>query len=408
VRIVFLDPSGELGGAETALLDLLAALRDARPRWTLSLVTSGDGPLLSRARSLQVAATSLAFPPSIASLGEWGNRGSIEGAMRLGAALGNAAVPAVQYVRRLRRHLRELAPAIVHTNGFKMHLLGARACPRGAHVIWHVHDYPSSRPLTAKLLIFEAPRCSAVIANSESVAQQSRDLFGPRMPIHAIHNAVDLDRFTPEGARSDLDALSKLPPAAPGHLRVGLVGTFARWKGHEVFLDALAELQPTGRVRGYIIGGPIYETSGSQFTLRELKDLAIAKGVGESVGFTGHIEDVPAAIRALDVVVHASVEPEPFGLVIAEAMACGRPVIVSRAGGAAEIAEGGALFHTPGNATELAECLAKLVANSSLRAALGAAGRKAAVRLFGRQRLSDALVPIYTSLTSLASLTTGS
>ena len=55
--------------------------------------------------------------------------------------------------------------------------------------------------------------------------------------------------------------------------------------------------------------------------------------VAVSVGFTGRIDDVPAALRALDIVVHASVEPEPFGLVIAEAMACGRPVVVSRAGG---------------------------------------------------------------------------
>jgi len=89
---------------------------------------------------------------------------------------------------------------------------------------------------------------------------------------------------------------------------------------------------------------------------------------------------------------------EPFGLVVAEAMACGRPLVVSRAGGAAEIARAGALFHAPGNAGELAECLSQLVRDSGLRASLGAAGRRAALHLFGRQRLSDALVPIYESL----------
>jgi glycosyltransferase involved in cell wall biosynthesis len=401
VRIVFLNPSGELGGAETALLDLLAALRDARPSWALSLVTSAEGPLLSRARALQVAATSLTFPPSIASLGEWGSRGSVAAAARLGVALGGAVLPAVRYVGRLRRQLKELAPDIVHTNGLKMHLLGARACPAGAHLVWHMHDYPTSRPLTAKLLAFQASRCSTVIANSESVAKRSRDLFGPKIPVHTIHNSVDLTRFTPDGARTDLDALSKLPPLASGHIRVGLVGTFARWKGHDVFLDALARIQRANQVRGYIIGGPIYETGRSQFSLRELREFAAARGVADNVGFTGPIDDVPAAIRALDVVVHASVEPEPFGLVIAEAMACGRPVVVSRAGGAAEIAEAGALFHRPGNASELAECLTRLAANSSLRASLGVAGREAAVRLFGRQRLTDAIAPVYTSLASL-------
>jgi glycosyltransferase involved in cell wall biosynthesis len=151
-------------------------------------------------------------------------------------------------------------------------------------------------------------------------------------------------------------------------------------------------------VRGYIIGGPIYQTGGSQFSLTELRELAAARGLGDRIGFTDRIDRVPAALRALDIVVHASVEPEPFGLAIAEAMATGRPVVVSRAGGAAEIAEAGALFHTPGNADELADAIFQLAKDAALRASLGAAGRRAALRLFGRQRLSDALVPLYESL----------
>jgi glycosyltransferase involved in cell wall biosynthesis len=176
------------------------------------------------------------------------------------------------------------------------------------------------------------------------------------------------------------------------------VATLARWKGHEVFLDALATLRGTGRVRGYVIGGPIYQTDASQFSLPELRALAAARGLGDTIGFTGRIDDVPAALRALDIVVHASVEPEPFGLAIAEAMATGRPVIASRAGGAAEIAEAGALFHSPGNASELAQVIAQLAGDAALRVSLGVAGRRAALRLFGRQRLSDALVPLYESL----------
>ena len=105
-----------------------------------------------------------------------------------------------------------------------------------------------------------------------------------------------------------------------------------------------------------------------------------------------------AALRALDIVVHASVEPEPFGLVIAEAMACGRPIVVSRAGGAAEIAAQGAVFHVPGDADDLAARVSELAADAALRTALGSAGRAAAVRLFGPHRLASALIPIYESL----------
>ena len=142
MRIVFLNPSAELGGAETALLDMLAALREARPSWTLTLITSAEGPLAARASALGIPSVPLPFPRSLASLGEWGTRGSIRGRLRLGAALGTAAFPAMRYASRLRRHLTELAPDVVHTNGLKMHLLGARTRPDGARLIWHMHDYP--------------------------------------------------------------------------------------------------------------------------------------------------------------------------------------------------------------------------------------------------------------------------
>ena len=397
MRVVFLNPSGELGGAEIALLEMLAALRAARPAWTLSVIASADGPLVARARAIGADTFTLKFPLSLARLGEWGRRGSFGARLQLGAAIGAAAAPTVRYASRLRHQLDELEPDIVHTNGLKMHLLGARCRPPAAKLVWHLHDYPRSRPLTAALLRAQSERCAAVIANSESVAEDARALLGARVGVRAVYNSVDLARFRPDGPALDLDALAGLPPAAPGLLRAGLLGTFARWKGHDVFLRALSQMH-TGGVRGYIIGGPIYETAASQFSMRELQELSVAYGLSGDVGFTGSVQDVPAALRALDVVVHASVEPEPFGLVIAEAMACGRPIVVSRAGGAAEIAQAGALFHRPGDAADLAARLSELIGDAALRASLGAAGHQAAQRLFSRRSMGDALVSIYEAL----------
>ena len=86
--------------------------------------------------------------------------------------------------------------------------------------------------------------------------------------------------------------------------------------------------------------------------------------------------DIAAAIRTLDVVVHASTKPEPFGMVIAEAMACGKPVIVSNAGGAAELFEDGltGLAHTPGDTAALARQIERLVSDKELRLRLGENG----------------------------------
>jgi glycosyltransferase involved in cell wall biosynthesis len=100
------------------------------------------------------------------------------------------------------------------------------------------------------------------------------------------------------------------------------------------------------------------------------------------------------------VVVHASTGPEPFGLVIAEAMACGRAVVSSAAGGAAEIITPGvdALAHTPGDADELARCIVRLTSDASLRAALGRAAHATARARFDRSRLAAEWVPIYRGL----------
>jgi glycosyltransferase involved in cell wall biosynthesis len=249
----------------------------------------------------------------------------------------------------------------------------------------------------ARLMRAHADRCAAVVANSLSVANDVRAACGAQLRIFPIYNAVDLGRFSREGPALDLDRLAGLAPPNHPVVRIGLVATMARWKGHEVFLRALKMLSGDPPVRGYVIGGALYETEGSQCDLEELRRLARSMGLAERVGFTGFLSDAAAAMRALDVVVHASTQPEPFGLVIAEAMACGRAVVVSRGGGAAEIVTPGvdALVHEPGSVRDLAERMSELVRDPALRAALGAKAVQSARRRFARARLADELMPIY-------------
>jgi glycosyltransferase involved in cell wall biosynthesis len=399
VSIIFLSPTGHTGGAEAALHELLAGLRESHPSWSLRLVVASDGPLVERVEALGVPVQVLPFPRSLARLGDWGVGRGWWRKLIFVARFAGVALPALGYRRRLRQLLHAAAPDVIHTNGLKMHVLGASARPRGSAVLWHLHDYAGRRPFTARLLRRYAHRCSAVVANSHSVADDVRQVCGSAVTVHPVWNAVDLDRFSPSGPRADLDALSRLP-AAEGMVRVGLVATFARWKGHETFLKALAMLPPSLPVRGFVVGGPVYETCGSQVSIAELRELAVALGIERRVGFTGFIQDSATAMRALDVVVHASTDPEPFGLVIVEAMACGKPVVISRAGGASELTESGvdALTFAPGDTAALARHIEQLVRDSGLRQRLGAAGRSTAERRFHRQRMATELTPIYTSL----------
>ncbi len=393
MKIVYLNPSGQLGGAEISLLEILASLRAVRPDWHLHLVVAEDGPLVSRAQALGISTIVIPFPPALARLGD-ANRAN---RFILLYKLLSAVKDVLAYVNRLRSALRELAPDLLHTNGFKMHILGLWSRPPQVPVIWHIHDYVSKRPVMARLLRRHARQCAAAVVNSKSVADDLRSICGDLSQVYTVYNGVDLNRFSPAGEKLNLDSLAGLPPAEPETVRVGLIATFGRWKGQPVFIKALSLLPARLPVRGYVIGSALYQTEGSQYSLIELRNLASQLGIAEKIGFTGFIENSEAAIRSLDIVVHASTEPEPFGLVIAEAMACGRAVIVSESGGAAEITDTGinALGHRPGDAESLATDIERLSTNSDLRIRLGNAGRVTAEQRFDRLRLASELIPIY-------------
>lgn len=395
-----MNAGGQLGGAERSLLDMMVSLRQARPSWVLELLTGADGPLLQRVRELGIATRVLPLPPPLARLGESGT-----GGLALIWHLLLTAGAAVGYTRLLRRAIASTSPSVVHSNSLKMHLLAARSMrSRTSRLIWHLHDYTSRRSASRRLLRWHASHCDLALANSESVALDARRVLGANPPVAVVPNAVDLERFSPCGDAADVDRLAGLPPAPAGVVRVGLIGTFGHWKGHKTFLKALTLVPPDIPIRAYVIGAPLYQTTNSQYTRAELESYRDRLALSGIVGFTGFVLQPEDAIRALDIVVHASTEPEPFGLVIIEAMACGRPVIVADAGGPREIITDGldALTHAPGDAAGLAARIAQLARDPDARRRMGHAGRQTAEQRFDRARLRDQLLEAYEGLMEAA------
>src|SRR5271165_6547306 len=395
MRITFLNTIGEVGGGERVLLAAIRGAREHLPGARLDVVLFAGGPLEEEAERLGAAVTVVLLPVSLARLGDTrlrdnGRPGSLA---RLGfgwAALGEAPA-AVGFVRRLRAALRRSAPDLIHSNGLKAHVFAAVARPRGVPVLWHLHDFLSHRPVMARLLRRLTLGVAGGIAISEAVRRDAEAVL-PGLAISVVRNAVDTNHFAPgdrDGA--ELDRLAGLEPAGPGVVRVGLVATYANWKGQDVFLDALARLSATGPpVRGYIVGGPIYATAGSQFTRDELERRAAANGLAGRAGFVPFRPDPADVYRMLDVAVHASTRPEPFGLTIAEAMGCGKPVVVAAAGGAAEL-------FTPGHdgLGHVAGAAARLAADPGLRAQLGANARRTAVERFSQERFGREIAALY-------------
>lgn len=398
-HVLFLNPVGVIGGAERVLLSAVDAVRRLRPSWRVSVVLLDGGPLEERLADLGVDVHVVSLPPAFSRLGDTQLRAGNAASRlwQLAWTTLKSAPSGWNFLRRLRRVVRDLNPTLIHSNGMKTHLFAYLAGLNHAPVVWHLHDYCSQRPVMAKVLKRISRNVTGAVAVSESVKSDAKAII-PELNTTVVMNAVDTDHFTPALARgTDLDRLAGLALAPTGVIRIGLVATYANWKGQDVFLDAVAKLSHEPSIRAYIVGGPIYETAGSQFTLSELRSRASALGIRQRVGFVPFQPDPAAVYQMLDIVVHASARPEPFGLTIAEAMACGRAVVVARAGGAAELFTPNfdGIGHEPGDACNLAGAIQWLVADSNLRKRLETNARTTAERNFHLSRFSDELISFY-------------
>jgi glycosyltransferase involved in cell wall biosynthesis len=402
MRILFLNPGGSLGGAERCLLDLVASIRaeSRREDMVLGLVAGGAGPLIAKAEALGVRVVRLPLSDRLAAVGDSALvTRSGAGAIGLFARrLASAGLDVPGYARELRAAVREFAPSVVHSNGIKTHLLAAAIRGREP-LVWHIRDFVGERPLVSRAMRALANRASVAIAISNAVADDARRIM-PNLRVSVVHDGIDTETFSPAGRAADLDALSGDRASPPGTVRVGLVATYARWKGHDVFLEAIKRLVPMSGMpstRFYIVGGPIYETAASQYREDELRELVAQLGVGDRVRFVPFQKQIDEVFRALDVVVHASSRREPFGRTIAEAMATGKAVVASRESGAAELfADGVDAVATPARDPDaLAEAIRGLVVDPSRREAIGEAARATAVQRFSRERLAKQIFSAY-------------
>lgn len=396
MRVLFVNPIAALGGSERSLLDIMISLRAARPDIEPRLLLFEDGELAEVARAAGIEVDIEALPDGLRELGE----AKRDGGLPAGFDVLKALFTAPGFVAAFRRRVRHLAPEIVHTNGMKAHLMAPLVPNRG--LVVHLRDFVSQRPVSRQL--FRAlPRRAVVVTNSRAVADDVRTV-APELATEVVYNAIDLVAFAPGPTEpAYLSELAGLSPPEPGTLSVGLVATYAFWKGHLDFIGAAARVRrelDRLPLRFYLVGGSIYATRGSDITRAELERAIRHEGLEGTLGIVPFQNDVSRVYRGLDIVVHASTRPEPFGRTIVEAMASGRPVVVSRAGGAVELFEEGrtGIGFTPGDRDDLARAIALLLGDGALRASLGAEARRAALERFDRARLGREVSAIYDRL----------
>jgi glycosyltransferase involved in cell wall biosynthesis len=334
-----------------------------------------DGPLAERLRSANVSVEVLSLDERTRSLGR--ERAFVELPLQLVATL--------RYAFRIARRVRELDADVVHTNSLKADIYGGFAA-RFARVpaVWQVHDRIARdylpRPVVALVRAAARVLPSAIVANS-------RETLGT-LPA----------RRTSAIVHAPVDALDVRTNGWQGPLRVGMIGRLAPWKGQHVFLDAFAQAFGDGDATARVIGAALFGEDEEEYG-RALHGQIDSLGLTERVELTGFRADVAAELAQLDVLVHASVVPEPFGLVVAEGMAAGLPVVAADAGGPAEMIEDGVtgLLYRAGDAAALAEALRRLEADAPLRHKLGDAAREHA-RAFTPERAAEQLLEVFRSV----------
>jgi glycosyltransferase involved in cell wall biosynthesis len=274
-------------------------------------------------------------------------------------------------IRRARRRLEDLLEtsaydAVICHSAWPLAVFGPTVRRRVRRLVLWLHDCPS-RPGWLDRRARDA-RPDLVICNSRFTAAGAAAFF-KGAAIECLYAPV-----APPPPDTGARAAIRRELATPPDARVILhASRFERWKGHRVLLEALAALRDVPGLVLWIVGGPQRRRETAYQV--ELQALTARLGIGRHVRFCGERRDIDRLMRAADVHCQPNLAPEPFGIVLVEALACGLPVVTTGLGGAAEIVDDSCgVLLPPGDVGALAAALRRLFADEGLRGRLGSAG----------------------------------
>jgi glycosyltransferase involved in cell wall biosynthesis len=285
-------------------------------------------------------------------------------------------------IRQLRRIIRSEEPDLVLNWQAKAQLYGSPAAVAagwGDRVVWWQHGVPDGHWMdrVATALPARAVGCSSHASATAQAAAR------PRRRTFVVHPGVETHEVRPVGEET-LGIGDEQPV-------VGIVGRLQPWKGQHRFLHALRLLHDSGcRAHGLIVGGSAHGFSPGYE--QDLRALIAQLGLDDAVTMAGHVPDARPYVARMDVLVSAS-EREPFGIVLAEAMAQGVPAVAVSDAGPREIIESGVtglLVPRPDHML-LSAAMRELLQDEERRRRMAVAARRAAVDRFGVRTMTREL-----------------
>jgi glycosyltransferase involved in cell wall biosynthesis len=290
-------------------------------------------------------------------------------------------------LRFLLRLIDEREIDLLHTDGPRnTFYAGLAARLRGLPLVWHVramdgdpYDRILCRLATRVILVADAlkDRFAGLCRTDKLVT---------------IYNGVDLDVFRDVPG----DACPEAFAVPPGRLVIASVGRIEPLKGQETLIAACGVLRNAGADFHLLLVGETVDSSYERFCRQKALEL----GIADRITFVGHRDDMAFLLKGIDIFALPSAIREAFPRSVIEAMACGKPVVVTAGGGAPEAVEEGrsGFVVPPSNPFILAERLSRLAGDPALRKTMGAAARHRAETRFGLEQNARMTQELYRSL----------
>lgn len=381
-RILYINHTGLVSGAEKMLLNILRGLDRARYEPYVLCPSRGELAAAIHAEGAEW------FPlPAVAA----------RFALRPDRLL-RAVLPLFRTAAVIRRQIRALNPDLIHANSVRAGIAASvAAMGTGKPVVWHVHDTLPRHPVSSAIRTFVyLNRGTPVIAVSQSTAVSFRGRLPFASRVRTIHNGMDLRRF-PQKQPGQSTFRESIGVSDEDFL-VCAVGQICARKGLLELIDALRRIQlQAPRMHLAIVGKVVFRHEEEY--LNALHAAAAEGGIDHRIHFTGELHDVSPALQAADLLVLNS-HDEPFGLVLIEAMSSGTPVLATRVGGVPEIVtdqENGWLTES-GDTAALASRLLELSQNKSALRQVACRALSTTCPKFSLERFQNELMKFYAEL----------
>jgi len=374
LRILFLNQTSHIGGAEKVLL-LLAKQLASRGHYVV-IGAPGNGPLADWSASFGVQFEEIQVSQVARQISPF--------------TWFKTFKDCVKFSKQTLQVIKSHSIAVIHANHWRA-ILPLIVKDPGCPIVWQVHDVFRNRWPNRQLLSVIGKRAKLAVCVSRFVRDNIVRLGFPEKKSRVLHNAIE-----PVGTIADRSlVLARL--AIPEEARVvALVGQIVPWKGLHILVEAAPRIIAVHPNTHFVIVGKAYPGAGEKYE-EDLKGRVKERGLWKNFHFVGFQRDVLSIMSASDVLVHTSTKSDPFPTVLLEGLSVGATIVASHVGGVPEIIEDreNGILVEPENAKGLANAVIELLENRSLSDTIRRKARARGVKFQDIGRWTDAWEAYY-------------